>query len=444
MSTLTRRDLLVCMASFPLVTLVREAVHAQDKGSLGLWEGGRQLKDFPLYTQPDNISCGPTCCAMVLAWYGIQAGIGPLKTKAGTRWIEAGDWKFGMTLPGGMVDALATSGLPASLRRGTLEDLTRYIDQDRSPIVLARSGRDKWHYVVATGYRNGTGEIQLADPVGERYWINGDRLDNAWTFSHDLNGQAIEGRRCRTCGGTGKVAKGWTYCKACGGSGQWKAFGGWTTCAACGGEGKWSSGGVNCPTCGGDGRETDYWRKAVESFGTSGHTFIVPTIGRKPSSGVPIGTVWSYGTGEFRSVGTGQWQEFQNGQHRCSFRETGRSASAVTLYDGSRNITVTLTASQATVTRGSQTVLTYRGGWSWQEWTNGNGQGKFAQTSPGRWVEYQNGRQAFTFTEKGRGSSNEVNLYDASRAITVKLDPRQATVTRGGNTLLTMNGRWTR
>ncbi|HQZ69692.1 MAG TPA: hypothetical protein PLY87_31620, partial [Planctomycetaceae bacterium] len=34
------------------------------------------LNRFGLYKQPDGISCGPTCCSMVLKYYGKSAGIG--------------------------------------------------------------------------------------------------------------------------------------------------------------------------------------------------------------------------------------------------------------------------------------------------------------------------------------------------------------------------------
>ena len=66
--------------------------------------GAAVLRGIPVYTQPDDVSCGPTGCAMVLKYYGVSAGIGPLKTKAGTRWLEAGSVHVGLTVPSGIAN----------------------------------------------------------------------------------------------------------------------------------------------------------------------------------------------------------------------------------------------------------------------------------------------------------------------------------------------------
>lgn len=254
-------------------------MHAHPSALTATWaqsQGGKDLADFPLYKQPDEISCGPTSCAMVLKYYGKSAGIGPLKTKAGTRFYEAGTRRFGMTMPGGIVNALNAYGLSASIAKGSVDEIARLVDQDRPPILLVRSGEDTWHYVVAVGYdaRPPT-QIKLADPGGSAYFIDAAALNGAWQFSSDLNGKEIVARRCRTCGGEGKVAKGWTTCAFCSGTGKISGFGFSRKCDACHGKGKWTSGGVTCRLCGGDGRETDYFRKAVESAQVTGHTMIV-------------------------------------------------------------------------------------------------------------------------------------------------------------------------
>jgi len=80
----------------------------------GLTGKSRTLAGFPTMTQPDDISCGPTCASMVLKWYDIEAGIGPCKTKAGTRWLEAGNAKVGMTVPSGIENCLDSYGLNPS------------------------------------------------------------------------------------------------------------------------------------------------------------------------------------------------------------------------------------------------------------------------------------------------------------------------------------------
>jgi hypothetical protein len=213
--------------------------------------GSADLGDFPLITQPDGISCGPTCCAMVLKYYGKSAGIGPLKTAAGTRFYEGPNLtgqkiRVGMTHPSGIQKALADYGLLATVQRGTIDDIVDLVNRNRPPILLVRSGTDTWHYVVAIGHRYNVParrmEIRLADPSGSKNWMPASTLEAAWQYSHDLTGQSIDGRRCRTCGGSGKV-----------GVGPLRA---------------------NCPLCGGDGRETDYFRKVVESLGVSGRTLI--------------------------------------------------------------------------------------------------------------------------------------------------------------------------
>jgi hypothetical protein len=69
------------------------------------------INQFPLIEQPDQISCGPTSCSMVLGYYGISAGIGPLKTAAGTRWYsdQFGN-RVGLTLPSGIEEVSWLSG----------------------------------------------------------------------------------------------------------------------------------------------------------------------------------------------------------------------------------------------------------------------------------------------------------------------------------------------
>ena len=208
---------------------------------------------------------------MVLKYYGKSAGIGPLKTAAGTRIYEGPNAtgqkiKVGLTLPSGIQDALAKYGLLATVQRGTIDDVISLIDKNRPPILLVRSGGETWHYVVAIGHRQRfTGkqlpnnlresilEIRLANPSGSKEWIAASTLDGSWQYSNDLDGQATEGRRCRTCGGSGSIAAGPLKTK--------------------------------CPLCGGSKRESDYFRKIVESAGASGHTLISVRAGAgTPSS----------------------------------------------------------------------------------------------------------------------------------------------------------------
>ena len=223
-------------------------------------------------------------------------GSGHAKPKQARGSSRRADTKFGMTLPTGIKACLDGYGVPSTVRRGSLDELRKLIDQDRPPIVLVRSGVKTWHYVVVAGYQDGD-RFSLADPGstdGKLSPISGTVLDGAWTFSQDLEGKAIVGRKCRVCGGEGKVAKGWTKCATCFGKGN--VFG--KKCKFCGGDGKWESGGAHCVACNGDGKEPDWFRKAVETAGVSGHTLIVPDRSRrastKPVEPKPAGELISY------------------------------------------------------------------------------------------------------------------------------------------------------
>lgn len=250
----------------------------------------RRSNSFPVYRQPDGISCGPTCCSMVLKYYGVSAGVEPLKTVAKTQWFAAGKERVGLSVPSGLRDAMNRYGVGSVvgvMKRGGLDSVMTMIDDDRPPILLVRSGVKTWHYIVAVAYRKGGAEFKVADPSGSSYWISRTNLDRGWTFSGDYSsGKTIEGRRCRICGGAGKVAKASTKCPTCFGKGK-TVFG---KCRVCAGSGNIGTKGVFCVACDGDGRETDFFRKAVESAGVTGKTLIVPKLspnGKKPTGDSP-------------------------------------------------------------------------------------------------------------------------------------------------------------
>lgn len=238
------------------------------------------LADFPNLKQPDDISCGPTCACMVLRWYGVNAGLERCKTKSGTRWFELGEYKVGMTLPSGVSDCLDSFGVPSRHVIGTTADVMRYVDQNRPPILLVRSGVKTWHWVVVSGYSQNGAVFSVSDPSGERYDIKSSTLDAAWTFSHDLAGQATGGRRCSPCGGSGKLASARVTCTNCAGSGKMISNLQVKKCGKCDGSGKINVPGGECLVCSGSGNSPDMYRKVVESAKVSGHTLVVPNRGK--------------------------------------------------------------------------------------------------------------------------------------------------------------------
>lgn len=254
---------------------------AGDYGAILLKAGACRLMDVPTepprwsidgmpsVKQPDDISCGPASCAIVLGRYGISAGIGPLKTKAGTR--KLGDI-VGWTHPDGMVDALRSYGLSCRKHEdASLEDLRRVVSRNRPAILLLRSGPAYWHWVVAYGFDRSADVVLVSDPGdGRTHALPVKVVEGSWRFSHDLAGTYIPDPECTVCRGSGKQ---WTECAMCGATGRLSALGGWTKCPSCSGRGRWS---VACIPCGGDGRQTDVFRKLVESSGAKGHTMIVP------------------------------------------------------------------------------------------------------------------------------------------------------------------------
>jgi hypothetical protein len=152
-----------------------------------------------------------------------------------------------------------------------------------------------------------------------------------------------------------------------------------------------------------------------------------------------VGDVWTYPGGEFRYTGTGEWFEYKDGVCTFSFREISRDWQRIELFDATRNIIVELTRSVATVRRGGQVLLTIQRNTRASEWNYANGAGRFVETGPGGWAEYQNGQLVYFFQEISR-VGEEVYLYDSGRDIHVRLVRGEATVTRDGVLLVIIQG----
>jgi hypothetical protein len=181
-----------------------------------------EVAGFEYVTQPDQITCGPTSTLMVLRRYGKTATLAAVEAETKTKWVDYRGTPVGMTSPEYVAAALRHFGVPATLRRGSLDALQHAVSCDRPCVALLRSGPRTWHYVVVTGYTPAT--IVTADPGdGQRHELPVADFLGAWRFTTDMGGvpQTVP---CRACGGTGAwlgldigpLAK----CEVCAGSGR--------------------------------------------------------------------------------------------------------------------------------------------------------------------------------------------------------------------------------
>jgi predicted double-glycine peptidase len=250
-----------------LISARGDFTHAQELGLVG---DMARLENFPLIEQPDDISCGAASAAMVLKYYSIDAGIGPIKTDAGTRWLEFGKARVGMTLPQGIKMALQKRGVDAEIYRVSLDNLMQAVRDRRPAIVLVRSSATTWHWFVIIGYRHDGADYFVSDPAGQQYWLPANVLEPAMTFSHDSSGRPCGDRRCESCGGNGQMTN--LDCPIC--DGGWIKKGPFKTKCPSGCNGGRIT--AQCRVCNGSGNSPDFYRKAVESAGISGHTVIIP------------------------------------------------------------------------------------------------------------------------------------------------------------------------
>lgn len=146
------------------------------------------IQHFPKARQPDGITCGPTSTAMVLRHYGHEVSVEEIKELTKTHWYGHSGNEVGMTAPDYIPKALNKYGLNARLRNDNLQELKYEISQDRPVIVLVRSGKKTWHYMVAIGYSE-TGMV-FSDPAGGYYYTV--KLENfllAWNHDGTCEGE---------------------------------------------------------------------------------------------------------------------------------------------------------------------------------------------------------------------------------------------------------------
>lgn len=146
------------------------------------------IENFVFLKQPNEITCGPTCGAMVLQYYGKDVSIHKVSIKSQTHWFDFLSIPYGMTFPNMLHSALNDLGLSCSLvKQGTLQDIEYYVSENRPPIVLLRNREYEWHYMVVIGYDKDN--FKLAEPnwKGCRV-VNKNKFLNAWKFNSNLKG----------------------------------------------------------------------------------------------------------------------------------------------------------------------------------------------------------------------------------------------------------------
>jgi ABC-type bacteriocin/lantibiotic exporter with double-glycine peptidase domain len=148
------------------------------------------VQNFPTLEQPDNISCGPTSCAMVANYYGKPLTIADAKKFGKTTWGIYKGKEIGMTAPDYIPEIFKKVGLSVSLEKGNLNKLRYFVASKKPVMTLVRSGDRFWHYVVVVGYNQN--KIFIADPgIGKIYSLPNDVFLPAWKFSGDLQGNKI-------------------------------------------------------------------------------------------------------------------------------------------------------------------------------------------------------------------------------------------------------------
>lgn len=183
----------------------------------------------PLYTilgfqpieQPDGITCGPTSVLMVLQRYGEDVTLDEVKAQTKTEWFEHNGESIGMTAPDYIPQALSHFGVPAKMKAGNMDRLKHYVSQDRPVIVLLRSSKTTWHYVVAVGYNEDS--VMLADPgPGKFKALKNEWFMGAWSFETDMRGKSAVAD-CALCKGTGEMVSNFgplSECQLCLGTGK--------------------------------------------------------------------------------------------------------------------------------------------------------------------------------------------------------------------------------
>ena len=133
--------------------------------------------DFIMMEQFDS-NCGPNSVQMLLYYYRKHRRLKDIWKAADIDTVALG------TSPSELRQALNTSEVPAHwYSRKTLDDVRRYIDENRPPILLLRLSNSGYHWVVAVGYDTRWDEFLIADPNGHFKWVGAETLNADWSLA---------------------------------------------------------------------------------------------------------------------------------------------------------------------------------------------------------------------------------------------------------------------
>ncbi len=132
--------------------------------------------DFIIMKQFDK-NCGPNSVQMLLYYHRKHRRLKDIWKAAGIRTVAYG------TSPTVLRKALNELEVSAHwYTNRTLDDVRRYIKNNRPPILLLRLSNTGYHWVVAVGYDTRQNEILIADPNGRFEWWDAEQLNANWTL----------------------------------------------------------------------------------------------------------------------------------------------------------------------------------------------------------------------------------------------------------------------
>lgn len=122
-----------------------------------------------------NRNCGPNSVQMVLYYYRNHRRLKDIWAAGDIHTVALG------TRPDELRRALNELDVPTHwYTEKTLDDVRRYIRNNRPPILLLRRSNTGYHWVVAVGYDTQSDKFLIADPQGRFQWWASEELQAGW------------------------------------------------------------------------------------------------------------------------------------------------------------------------------------------------------------------------------------------------------------------------